>query len=55
MQCGNTCDSDLNASLNLSFDLPKISKKDCSKHLNKDGFYWNVLNQEFIVPDVQKA
>jgi putative transposase len=54
LQCGNTMDSDLNASLNLSFVLPELSKKDCSKHLNKDGFYWNILDSECIVPNVQK-
>ena len=53
--CGFTCDADYNASLNLSFDLPEISKVEQLKHKNKNGFYWNVLGKEPIVPSVQEA
>ena len=57
VKCGNTLDSDLNASLNLSFDLPEINWVDCQKHLNVKGFYWheNVFGSENIVLNVQKA
>jgi putative transposase len=57
VKCGNTLNSDLNASLNLSFALPKIILEDRQKHLNIQGFYWkkNVFGSECIVPNVQKA
>jgi len=56
-QCGNTMDSDLNASRNLSFVLPNITKEDCSNYSNIIGFYWNEngLSSECIVSNVQKV
>lgn len=53
--CGFACDADYNASLNISFDLSEISKKERLLHKNKSGFYWNVIRQEPIVPAVQKV
>ena len=41
-KCGNTLDADKNASLNISFDLPEISKVEQLRHNNRKGFYWNV-------------
>lgn len=57
VKCKFTCDADLNASLNLSFVLPEITKEDRQKHLNIQGFYWNdnIFGSEPIVPNVQKA
>ena len=57
VKCNFTCDSDLNASCNLSFVLPEISKEDCSNYSNVSGFYWNKngLSSECIVSDVQKV
>jgi IS605 OrfB family transposase len=51
-KCGHTQDADLNASLNLSFDLEVLSSKVHLKHPNRSGFYWNVLGREHIVPVV---
>jgi len=48
-------DADHNASLNISFVLPEISKEEWLLHKNKNGFYWNVIGQEPIVPVVRKA
>ena len=53
--CGFACDADHNASLNISLDLPEISKEERLLHKNKTGFYWNVVWQEPIVPAVQKV
>ena len=53
--CDFACDADLNASVNISFDLPEISKAERLKHKNKNGFYWNALGKEPIVPCVQEA
>jgi len=57
VKCKNALDSDLNASLNLSFVLPEINKEARQNHLNIQGFYWNanVFGSEYIVPNVQKA
>ena len=54
-KCGFTADADYNASLNISFDLPEITKAEQLKHKNRKGFYWNVLGKESIVPSVQEA
>ena len=53
LKCKFTCDSDWNAALNISFDLPEITWNDRQKHLNVQGFYWNSngFDQECIVPD----
>ena len=48
--CGFICDADLNASLNISFDLPSISRKKRLLNLNREGFYWNLIDKECIVP-----
>jgi len=53
--CNHTQDADFNASLNLSFDLPSISKAERLKHKNRTGFYWNVSNQQPIVADALLA
>lgn len=54
-QCGFTHDADLNASLNLSFNLAPINKQERLQHKNRNGFYWNVVSKEPIVPSVQKT
>ena len=53
--CGNACDADVNASLNISFDLPEITLGERLKRNNRTGFYWNVDWKEPIVPFVKKA
>lgn len=53
--CGYTCDSDLNASVNISLDLKPISKKERLLNKNRTGFYWNLTSKENIVPCVQKT
>jgi len=52
--CGNTCDADHNAAMNISLTLPVISRKQRRRQINKKGFYWIAKGQEFIVPDVQE-
>ena len=47
-------DADLNASLNISFDLVPITKQERLQQKNRTGFYWIGVGQEHIVPDVQK-
>ena len=39
--CGFACDADLNASVNISLDLPRISKKKRLEKKNLSGFFWN--------------
>ena len=39
--CGYTTDADLNASFNISLELPAISKEVRLKKLNQKGFFWN--------------
>lgn len=51
-KCGYVSDADLNASKNIALNLPRISSKKRLEHLNKTGFYWNVLGQEPVVPSV---
>jgi len=53
--CGFACDADHNASINISLDLPEISKEERLLHKNKISFYWHVVGQEPIVSAVQKA
>lgn len=53
--CGYADDADHNASVNISLDLPGISKEERLLHKNKDGFYWSVVGKEPIVSYVQKA
>jgi transposase len=54
-KCGNTLDADKNASVNISLDLPEITKAEQLKHKNRKGFYWNVLRKEPIVSSVQRV
>jgi putative transposase len=53
-KCHFESDADLNASLNLSFNLVPIKKQERLQHRSKKGFYWNVISKEPIVPSVQK-
>jgi putative transposase len=53
-KCSFECDADLNGSLNISFDLPLITKGERLQQKNRKGFYWNVVSKEPIVPNVQK-
>jgi len=53
--CGYAANADLNASINISLDLPAISREKRLRHENIKGFYWNVLDKEPIVPFIQKA
>lgn len=54
LKCNHTQDADSNASLNLSFELPALSRQQCRKGANRTGFYWRTYDQERIVPDAQK-
>ena len=51
--CGYTCDSDLNGAKNICVNLRPIGTKERLLHKNKTGFYWNVIEQENIVPVAQ--
>ena len=53
--CNYTCDADLNASINISLNLPAISREERLRSISKLGFYWLTLSQEHTVPDVQKT
>ena len=53
--CNHTQDADLNASINLSFNLPTISKEVRLKKFNRTGFYWNSDCQQSIVADARIA
>jgi len=48
--CGFAADADLNASFNISLDLPAISRKKRLSRINRKGFYWNEISKECIVP-----
>jgi transposase len=52
--CDHTQDSDLNAALNISFNLSPLGDRWRSLN-NGSGFYWLKIGQEFIVPDNQKT
>ena len=54
-KCSCKMDADLNASLNLSFNLVPIGKQERLQHRNRNGFYWDVVGKECIVPSVQKT
>jgi len=54
-ECGFATDSDLNASLNISLELPAICKKQRLSRPNLTGFYWEETTQEPIVPEARKA
>lgn len=57
-KCGYTTDSDFNGSVNISLDLPVISKVERLRRVNMLGFFWHVNvvdeGQEFVVPAVRK-
>lgn len=53
-KCSFECDSDLNGSVNISLDLPLISKEERLQHKNRKGFYWNAVSEVPIVPHVQE-
>jgi IS605 OrfB family transposase len=53
--CGYTCDSDLNASVNISLDLKPIGRKERLLNKNRTGFYWSLTSEEHIVPRVQET
>lgn len=53
-KCSFEHDADLNAALNLGFNLKSIKTSERLKHNNIKGFYWSVLGKEPIVPHVQK-
>jgi len=53
--CSFECDSDLNASINISLDLKPIGKKERLLNKNRTGFYWNLVSEERIVPHVQET
>ena len=57
--CGYTADADLNASFNISLELPAIPKEVRLKELNRKGFFWNPSGiafdcHEHIVRDARK-
>lgn len=54
-KCGHATDADLNAALNLSFDLPELSPEVHRRHPSRTGFYWGSAGREPIVPAVQQA
>lgn len=54
-RCGFTHDADLNASLNLSFNLLELPAKIHLQHPSRTGFYWVAVGQEPIVPAVQRV
>ena len=52
-QCEFILNADLNASRNIVSNLRPIGTKERLLHKNKTGFYWNVIEQERIVPVAQ--
>lgn len=54
-KCSFECDADLNGSLNISFDLPPITKEERLSHKSRKGFYWSVISEAPIVPHIQKT
>lgn len=55
VKCGFVSDADLNASINLSLDLVPLGGKKHLSKTNRKGFYWNLIDQEPIVPDALKV
>ena len=45
-KCLFECDADLNASFNISLDLPAIRKEERLRRFNRAGFYWLAEGQE---------
>ena len=54
-KCQCELDADLNASSNLSFNLVSLMKQERLQQNNRNGFYWDVVNKEPIVSNVQKT
>lgn len=54
-KCQQQIDADLNASLNLSFNLIPLGRKIRLQHNNRGGFYWNVVSEKPIVSHIQKT
>ncbi|HUS50234.1 MAG TPA: zinc ribbon domain-containing protein, partial [Candidatus Paceibacterota bacterium] len=52
--CGFASDADLNASKNISLNLPAINKEKRLSKSNRTGFYWNEIDKKCIVPYSQK-
>lgn len=50
--CSYTADADINAAVNLSLDLPKVTYVELRQRKNLDGFFY--VEQEPIVPVSQK-
>ena len=53
--CGFETNADLNAATNIRLNLHPIGKKERQLQKNRDGFYWNVIGEEPIVPHVQET
>jgi IS605 OrfB family transposase len=53
--CDFTANADLNGAINIGLLLPAISKEARLSGINKKGFYWFGLEQEFIVPVTQET
>jgi len=53
--CGFTCDADLNASRNIAANLKPISYKKRQLQDIKNGFWWEEVGKERIVPFVRKT
>ncbi|KKL52855.1 hypothetical protein LCGC14_2281270, partial [marine sediment metagenome] len=51
--CKFSIDADINAALNISANLPSISKVKRLKQRNRKGFYWNALGEKCIVSSTQ--
>jgi putative transposase len=54
-KCGFTQDADLNASINLSLELPAISRQQRLSRINRKGFYWLEVRREPVVPSAKKT
>ncbi len=54
-KCSWEQDSDLNAARNLSLELAPIGKQERLQHNNRIGFYWNIVDEKFIVSHAQKT
>jgi hypothetical protein len=53
--CGYAANSDLNAAINISLNLPEIKREKRLSKINREGFYWLETSKEYIVPSVLKA
>ena len=55
VSCNFECDSDVNSSLNISFDLPFIGKVERLTRKNLKGFYLYDKGKEPIVPSTERV